>query len=365
MTDRLEHPELLIFILGGTLAAGLNFSTALVLHGYFGILPGWAFFFSTLLNQGFHLFYYRIVYVNRETPFKTSDAIQLPLHVLVAVAAAIILSWTMTTFQLGFGASVITVIATLSFFNILLTRMATFGSAKLAMVQYKEVGESFYDDQTDIKKVSRFRAWYHRSRYERLSRFVQEHYRKGQKLVDLGCGNCWWNSTGLPVTGVDINGKMLRWAKRNGRLRDFKVVEDISKTGLKTHGYDLVIMTEVLEHLFDLKGSLAEVDRLLKDKGQFLLTVPYDYFMGPFFVLFNLNCIFQGFVLGSVYHRYRCGHIHHYDKGRLKMVLETNGFTLKQIFVVNGLLLYAIAEKSGKTPSSPTSVPEALPPSFH
>ena len=245
----------------------------------------------------------------------------------------------------SFGVAILMVIALISTFNVLFSRITTFESAKLARVEYREVGESFYEDQTDTQKVSRFRAWYHRSRYERLQEFVLEYYKRGLRVVDLGCGNCWWNAQGIPVTGVDINVNMLDWAKRNGRLSAFKRVEDVAQTGLPPKKYDLVIMTEVLEHLFNLSGSLEEVRRILKDDGKFLLTVPYDYFMGPFFILFNLNCVYQGFVRGSVYHRYRCGHIHHFDRRKLRRVLESNGFFIERIFVVNGLLLYAVAGK--------------------
>ena len=70
--------------------------------------------------------------------------------------------------------------------------------------------QDFYDEQTDPAKVSRFRARHHRSRYERLGQSVSEHYRPGMQVADLGCGNCWWNTFGAPVTGVDINEQMLQ-----------------------------------------------------------------------------------------------------------------------------------------------------------
>jgi SAM-dependent methyltransferase len=231
--------------------------------------------------------------------------------------------------------------------NTLLNRVSTFSSASLAEVEYREMNESYYEDHTDETKVSRFRAWYHRSRYERLTQFVAEYFKKGMKIADWGCGNCLWNIHHLPVFGIDINGAMLRWAKRNGRLQDYKVCADLAKTGLKTKSLDLILMSEVLEHVFNLKEVLAEVRRSLKNDGTFLITVPYDYFLGPFFILFNLNCLYMGYVRGSEYHKYRCGHIHHYTQNRLRETLDENGFELKKIFVVNGLLLYAEAKKKG------------------
>jgi hypothetical protein len=53
----------------------------------------------------------------------------------------------------------------------------------------------------------------------------------------------------------------------------------------------------------------------------------------------------MGYIKGSLYHKYRCGHIHHFTKTRLRETLAENGFALQDVFVVNGLLLYATAKK--------------------
>ena len=162
-------------------------------------------------------------------------------------------------------------------------------------------------------------------------------------MADLGCGNCWWNTAGLPVTGVDINERMLKWAVRNDRLKEYRITPNLADTGLPTGSCDIVLTSEVLEHMLNLREVLAEIKRILAPGGTFLITVPYDIFFGPFFVLFNINCLYMGYLRGSNYHKYRCGHVNHFTKGRLRMTLEESGFELKRVFVVNGLLLYAEA----------------------
>jgi len=344
LMQRWRHPASLIFLLGGVLGAVVNAGTTLLLVERSGWDPRTAFFLGTLLNQVFHYFYYHVVYENQEIRMRTSLGLHLFLSFFVSLAGALLLGvflardWSLLP-------ALLASLSILAASNILLNRVSTFSSAKMAEVEYREMNESFYDDQTDETKVSKFRAWYHRSRYERMTAFVMGHFKKGMRMADLGCGNCWWNVHELPVTGVDINAKMLKWAKKNKRLKDFKVASNLGKTGLPTRGFNLVLMSEVLEHVFDHKSVLAEVRRVLKDEGTFLITVPYDFFMGPFFVLFNLNCLYMGYVKGSVYHKYRCGHIHHFTKTRLRETLAENGFTLQDVFVVNGLLLYATAKK--------------------
>ena len=96
----------------------------------------------------------------------------------------------------------------------------------------------------------------------------------------------------------------------------------------------------------DLDEVLTEVKRILKDDGQYLITVPWDFFMGPFFVLFNVNCLYQGWVKGSKYHRLRCGHINHFTRPRLRTLLAKNGLAVQHMHVVNGMSLYAVAKKA-------------------
>jgi len=204
---------------------------------------------------------------------------------------------------------------------------------------------NYYQDQADDSKVSSFRAWYHASRYRKLTDFIGRYYQPCYRIADLGCGNCLWNTNHLPVTGVDINERMLKWSKSNQYLADFRVTTDLSQTGLPSRHFDMVVMSETLEHLLNYSEVLREVQRILKDDGIFLVTVPYDFFLGPFFILFNLNCVYMAYCRGSEYHKYRCGHINHFTKGRLRETLSVQGFHIRDLFVVNGLLLYGAAEK--------------------
>jgi SAM-dependent methyltransferase len=135
------------------------------------------------------------------------------------------------------------------------------------------------------------------------------------------------------------------WAKANQHLEDFRKAANLGQTGLPEKTFDIVIMSETLEHLLNLPEVLTEVRRILKDDGRFLITVPYDIFMGPFFVLFNINCVYQGYFKGSQYHRYRCGHVNHFSISRLKSLLAANGFKVNDLSIVNGLNIYASAKK--------------------
>jgi 2-polyprenyl-3-methyl-5-hydroxy-6-metoxy-1,4-benzoquinol methylase len=348
--DRIRHPAVLTFLLGGVSGSAINFSLTVVLHYVFHLHPAWAFFCGTLGNQLFHHVYYHLVFINQEVRMRAPLVARLVVYVLVAFVAAGLI-WGLMKVGLSFLPAVILALVILAVGNVLLVRITTFTSATLAEVEYREMNETFYDDQTDTEKVNWFRAWFHRSRFAALKKFVAEHGKPGMTVADLGCGNAWWNEPGpdgkaVDVTGVDINEKMLSWAKRHGRLTDYRVTTSLTNTGLPEKSFDVVITSEVLEHLLDLEHVLAEVRRVLKDDGVYLITVPWDFFMGPFFVLFNVNCLYQGFIKGSHYHRLRCGHINHFTKARLRRLLKANGFDVRGIRVVNGMSLYAVATKT-------------------
>jgi ubiquinone/menaquinone biosynthesis C-methylase UbiE len=343
LPHRLRYPALLVFLLGGFIGSGINFLVTIGLASFLGVNPLIAFFAGTLMNEAFHHLYYHVVYVNQEIRLRTPMWLQGGLYVIVAGLAAALLWVVLHLVHPSLPIGVLISLTILAVLNTVINRISTFSSSTLAMVEYQAMGETFYDDQTDPKKVNWFRAWFHRSRYQRLTQFVDSVYKPGMTVADLGCGNCWWNVSRYPVIGVDVNENMLRWAKQHQRLADYKITADLSNTGLPDQSLDIVIMSETLEHLLNLEQTLAEVRRILKPGGQFLITVPYDFFLGPFFILFNVNCLWQGYVRGSAYHRYRCGHINHFTKARLRAALEEAGFDSERMFVVNGMSLYCQA----------------------
>jgi SAM-dependent methyltransferase len=342
---RLRYSTPAVLLFGGLVGSGLNIFGALVLYEVVGMHAAAAIFASTLLNELFHYVYYHLVFFNQEIRNRLPLAAQVPLYGVVAAGASGLFSTFHFVAGFGFVAAAVTVIATLSLVNLVAVRLSTFASAELAQIEYQELDGTFYDDQTDPDKVNWFRAWFHRSRFDRLRSFVEEHYAPGQTIADLGCGNCRWNTNKLDVTGVDVNENMMRWAQKTGRLSSYIVSGDLADTTLPDKSFDIVVMSETLEHLLELEEVLREVRRILKDDGVFLITVPNDYFLSPFFVLFNVNCLYQGFVRGSAYHRYRCGHVNHFSRRTLEALLAENGFDVRRTSVVNRLTLYIAAGK--------------------
>jgi SAM-dependent methyltransferase len=205
---------------------------------------------------------------------------------------------------------------------------------------YEEVPPDFYD--TSLKKANPLTRYYHENRYGKIRKFIGSRFRKGMRILDLGCGSSSWNITGFQVTGVDINLKMLEYGKSKGYLKDFARCDFAREPAPFEEGtFDFVVISEVLEHLTDPARAVAEARRLLKKGGHMIVTVPFDTFLSPWSVLFELGCFLRGDILGNEYYRRRCGHINHFSPKTISALIEKEGFEVieKDITLLNiGLL---------------------------
>ncbi len=104
------------------------------------------------------------------------------------------------------------------------------------------------------------------------------------KALDVGCGtgriSFQLASCGFEVDGIDQEKRVIDLANQISaahnlkcyfRLGDFRDPIEV----VPNH-YDLIVCSEVLEHVVDYKSILENIYRSLKSNGRFILTVPYD-----------------------------------------------------------------------------------------
>ena len=105
--------------------------------------------------------------------------------------------------------------------------------------------------------------------------------RRPLTILDIGCGsgtlgNLLKSDTEISVFGVDISSRAVEAAQS---VLDGAWVVDIESPGpwpreMGDQRYDLVLISEVLEHLFSPEHLLRTVRGFLKDEGTIIITVP-------------------------------------------------------------------------------------------
>jgi SAM-dependent methyltransferase len=160
-------------------------------------------------------------------------------------------------------------------------------------------------------------------------------------VLDLGCGDGevaqeLGRVTGAKVIAADVSNVALEACRRRG----------LPTAGLQAgaplpfanNSFDLVFMTEVIEHLLDPSRTLNEIRRVLKPNGYLILSTPnLACLPNRFLVLFGIQPLFSEVSEDGVYGRrfkmfgqgsQPVGHLRLYTRRALKEVLEASDFKL-------------------------------------
>lgn len=99
--------------------------------------------------------------------------------------------------------------------------------------------------------------------------------RRDLQILDFGCGRGWmapFLACFGSVTGVDFSPRGIKYARKNyGRYANFVLATD--NYGLKSQ-FDVVVCSEVIEHVIDQSKFLRNVYSFLRNDGLLLLTTP-------------------------------------------------------------------------------------------
>jgi len=120
----------------------------------------------------------------------------------------------------------------------------------------------------------------HIARYVFASRFAQNAI-----ILDVGCGAAYGldflSKTSKLAVGVDASSTAVSFA-RHRYGRDFELCnQDACALAFQDEIFDVVISFEVIEHLKDVEIFLANVNRVLKPEGLFIVSTPNKIYMSP------------------------------------------------------------------------------------
>jgi ubiquinone biosynthesis O-methyltransferase len=102
---------------------------------------------------------------------------------------------------------------------------------------------------------------------------------RGKRVLDAGCGAGYGSAelaqVAYRVTGIDVAAEAIDYAREH-YTADNIAFEQASATALPfaDASFDLVVAFEVIEHLEDWRGFLAEARRVLTPSGQLIVSTP-------------------------------------------------------------------------------------------
>ena len=187
---------------------------------------------------------------------------------------------------------------------------------------------SFYDNE--------YRKLYNGEEYEDITPYFEFQNIRGYNLwnwissqidtsniknileIGTGSGGILWAikrmNPKVNVTGIDLGSRYIEYGKNKGINL---IVSDSKSWGEKIseeEKYDLIILSQVLEHFLDLKEELDSVKRLLSPRGVLFVGVPGIMSIDKGdsdFLMFLQNA-----------------HVRHFSLGTLTQVMKKYGFSL-------------------------------------
>ncbi|MBI1826547.1 MAG: class I SAM-dependent methyltransferase [Planctomycetes bacterium] len=102
----------------------------------------------------------------------------------------------------------------------------------------------------------------------------------GERVLEVGCGggHILKMFPQAELTGVDVSGRMLEKSRRN--LSGFRVnllQGELEEVRLPAESFDVIVCSEVLEHVVDPDEMLRSMRRLLRPTGRAIITIPNDH----------------------------------------------------------------------------------------
>ncbi|MFA5184111.1 MAG: class I SAM-dependent methyltransferase [Patescibacteria group bacterium] len=111
-------------------------------------------------------------------------------------------------------------------------------------------------------------------------RYFQAQIGKNKKILDLGCRDGTMAkvfAAGNDLTGVDIDPKACELCRHNLGIK--VIWHDLNEPlPFADASYDIVVLSDVLEHVFLTEPLLTEIYRVLKPGGLFLGSTPNAYY---------------------------------------------------------------------------------------
>ena len=159
---------------------------------------------------------------------------------------------------------------------------------------------------------------------------------RNKNILDAGCGGGyiinWLNESGYKnIWGFDLSLSGIEVAKKTnndfgGRFAEHNAYEKSLPTDFPENNYDIVISTEVIEHLYSPSTYMKNINFWLKKGGYLILTTPYHGYLKNLAIALMNKFDWHASVLDEG------GDIKFFSKNTLYKLLGQSGFSPVQFY---------------------------------
>lgn len=156
----------------------------------------------------------------------------------------------------------------------------------------------------------------------------------GDEVLEVGCGSGYYTrallARGVRVTATDLSPAYVEQARRLAPGASFGV-EDAQRLSFPDARYDRVLMTEVVEHVPNPGGAIAEAARVLRPGGVLALSTPSR--RAPMNLAYKLKRRIRRYGVNE--------HLHEFTPRELRHLIGTR-FEVESFERVNAVLPYPL-----------------------
>ena len=151
-------------------------------------------------------------------------------------------------------------------------------------------------------------------------------YRKNNRILEVGCFEgsllAVAKSENWEVFGTEISEPAINFAERNYGIKVHK--GPVKAAQFPGAFFDAIILRDVIEHLPNPKGTLYELNRVLRPEGLLYIWTPnFDSFTRKFLLGSNWGAVIFPW------------HLHYFTPGTIKRLLNATGFEVKRLVSYN------------------------------
>jgi 2-polyprenyl-3-methyl-5-hydroxy-6-metoxy-1,4-benzoquinol methylase len=174
---------------------------------------------------------------------------------------------------------------------------------------------------------------------DNLLKFVnQSKGGEGYKLLDVGCGYGFFSreaiKNGFNVTALEIASEDRKIAtEMTGLIPIAKSFEDFKYDGQL---YDVILMSQILEHAFDVNLWIKKAYNILKPNGLILIALP------------NYSSIFRKILQSNDPYISPPAHLNFFNRNSLSLLLSNSGFEIIHVEYISRIPKDSIEKKLRK-----------------